>query len=87
MTTVRRFIRPPRDFADDDADELARDFKRTTRNAHRRTEADAMKWKLHKAFVGRSTLSFCGGHEVRIQFASCLEAEEFHKLMMSARGK
>ena len=46
-----------------------------------------MHWQLLRAFMGRSKLSFCDGREVRIHFASSLEAEQFHKFMMSAKGK
>jgi hypothetical protein len=72
---------------DEEPDERALARKRASRTMRRRTETYAMHWQLLRAFMGRSKLSFCGGFEVRIQFKSCLEAEQFHKFMMSAKGK
>ena len=52
----------------------------------RRVERDAMSWHLLQAFLERGVTKVEGVNVTTI-FASKLEAEQFHKLMLNARGR
>ena len=60
--------------------------KRAAATMRRRTETYALNWQLLRAFMGRAEFAFHGG-VVEFRFNTSLEAEQFHKFMMSAKGK
>lgn len=67
-------------------DFIIRERERAEQRMDRRTERCAMNWELHRAYVQRATI-VRSGPDVHLRFASSLEAEEFHRLIQSGRGR
>jgi hypothetical protein len=72
---------------DEEPDERALARKRASRTMRLRTENYAMMWQLLKAFMGRADVGLQGERGVEFRFKTSLEAEQYHKFMMSAKGK
>lgn len=54
----------------------------------RKTETDAMHWMLLQAFMNQNDVeAWRRGNTVLISFDGATTAEQFHKLLLNARGR